>query len=346
MSQTNKVRFQNNLVNAKQKKLNVVKIVDAAKTTQDTDQYPDPRDPQNPTMPLLDGQARTIYKSVYMTFGSTYITSSPLDGNIIDTPIYETIHPINDIRTWGDHTNQNINNLNAVLELPGGTNLIYEDQNEDNGRFAPYETDPGADPNALHDLGFDSSTGLPIVAPPALSYGFLPRTVSDPTYNYNASGETWMAGLPETITVGGNPVAYYNPATAYYGDGDALDVIVVGQKPDGNGGFVARDILEIVKVRAIAVAVGAEQKLGIPANYESIVIAIAIGDTRFDGINSISEWTAAANGNSFLNDTQVAMIEFVRNALNWPTFTLGNFKDISYANNLINFQHQRFLQNE
>jgi inorganic pyrophosphatase len=338
MSQTNIVRFQDKLVNAK-RKLNVVKIVDAAKTAQDLLPY------QNPVTGLENpGQARTIYSSVYMTFGPSYMTSSPSDGANIDIPIYETIHPINDIRTWGDHTNQNVNNLNAVLEIPGGSNLIYEDQNEDNGRFAPYETDPGADPTALQDLGFDSN-GLPIVSPAALSYGFVPRTVSDPTYNYNAPGVTWMTGLPAEV----NGETYYNSATAYFGDGDALDIIVAGQKPDGNGGFGARDILEIVKVRAIAVAVGAEQKPGIPANFESIVIAIAHGDTRFDGINTITQWRTAAaapGADPVLSLTLGTMREFVRVALNWLTFTWANFKDSTYANNLINFQHQRFLQNE
>lgn len=343
MSQTNTVRFKNNLVNAKQKKLNVVKIVDAAKTAQDLLPYPNPvTGLENP------GQARTIYKSVYMTFGSTYMTSAPLDGNIIDIPIYETIHPINDIRTWGDHTNQNINNLNAVLELPGGSNLKYsKDHNEDNGKFTPYDTYPGATPDTLSDLGYHPINGTPTYAPAQGSFGFLPRTLMDTTYNFNmadsfAPSETWMTGLPAEVN--GEP--YYNPAETYYGDGDALDVIVAGQKPDGNGNFVLRDILEIVKVRVIAVAVGIDVKPGLQPMYEAYCIGISNDDPRFEGINTIAEWQAAAASNPFLNLTLFILITILKSRTGNSNFNESSFKGPEYADKLIKFVHSKYLQQE
>lgn len=324
MSLTKAARFENNLVNIKQKGIALVKIVDELRTAQDLLPYPNPVDPNV----MLPGQGRTIYGSIYMTFSGTFINATK------------------DIRVWTDASNQNINNLNSVLEIPGNTNLIYEVQTGDEviGRFAPFETDPGADPNALQDLG-NNPDGTPLIAPPALSYGFLPRTISDSTYDYNAGG--WMTGLP--LEVNGQP--YYDPNTAYFGDDDAQDIIVVGQTPNGSGGFVSREILEIVNVRTIAVGVGAEQKPGIPANFESVVIAIANADTRFAGINSIPEWqaaaaAAAAGGDSFLLVTLGTVRQFVRTLLSWPTFTWTNFKDLTYSNDLIRFQHARFLAQE
>jgi hypothetical protein len=333
MSLTNNPNFEDSLVNIKQKGAALVKILDEEKTAKDLLPYPNPADP---SLGELPGLGRKIYHSIYMTYSGIFM------------------NPTKEVKMWTDEKKQTIKNLNAVIELAGGTNLFYKNQNEKGlERFAPIEPNPsyGLDQNTLRDLGYRAN-GTPIIAPPAVSYGSIPGAISDPTYDYNAGG--WMTGLPETILVNGVSVPYYNPTTVYVGDRDTQDIIIVGQKPDGNGGFSSREILEIVNVRVFAVAVGAEEKKsGAPRNFESVVIAFDKADPRFNHFNSISDWqtaaTAATTANpndTFLSVTLSFVRAFVRKILTWPTFEYKDFKDISYANRLIRFHRNRFLAQE
>lgn len=218
--------YQDNNVFIK-KRYSTIKIVDEAKTAADK-QGDSPKN-------------RTIYSKVFLTYS----------GMIIN--------PLSDVRLLPiTNRKSSLRNMNAFIEVPGGTDLIYEPQMDKNNEFnycAPYETGS----NQLQEV----IGGQPLQV--YASYGFFPRTLNSKNYDY----KNWIQ----------------SQATPLYGDGDALDVLIFGLE----SGTKDREIAEVVQVRVLSCVVGRE---GTSPNFtfEAVCIAIANGDPRFEGINSMEQW--------------------------------------------------------
>lgn len=218
--------YQDNNVFIK-KRYSTIKIVDEAKTAADK-QGDSPKN-------------RTIYSKVFLTYS----------GMIIN--------PLSDVRLLPiTNKKSSLSNVNAFIEVPGGTDLIYEPQMDKNNEFnycALNETGS----NEL--LVNNNNEPLPLFA----SFGFFPRTLNSENYDY----QNWIQ----------------SQTTRLNGDGEALDVLIFGQEP----GPKNREIAEVVQVRVLSCVVGRE---GTQQNtkFKAVCVAIANGDLRFEGINSMEQW--------------------------------------------------------
>ena len=277
--------YRDSFVNIKKKGFSTIKFVDEALTAAD-----------------VGVGDRTIYSKIYMTY----------NGQIINGK--------KDIRVWKNPSNQNINNMNAVIEIPEGTDLIYETQNSDPvfNYFAPYE---------------NGQTGLQEAAaamPASVSYGFLPRTLNSTSYDYRAN--SFMVGVPDLeayVDGNGDPLPVY-------GDGDALDVIVFGSPP----GAAERQICEVVNIKIITCVVGLEDNgEGNPKTFEAVCIGFALDDPTWAGINSLAAW----NGFVSTHPSGPTILGGITALLDRETtITTADFKDSTYTNNLVRHQINLF----
>lgn len=226
-----KINYQDSNVIVK-KNYATIKFVDEAKTAED-------KTGDNP-------KNRTIYSKIFLTYS----------GMIVN--------PLTDIRFLQLPNRNNLRNVNAFIEVPGGTDLIYEPQMNKSNEFnycAPYET---GSTQLQEVLG-----GQPL--PNFASYGFFPRTLNSKSFDYKKF-------IPNQTT------------PTIRGDGDAMDVLLFGQA----SGTVAREIAEVVQVRVLSCVIGVEKNPPNPDTFEAVCIAISNDDPRYDGINTMIAWQDAA----------------------------------------------------
>lgn len=283
--------YRDTFVNIKKKGFSTIKFVDEALTAAD-----------------VGVGDRTIYSKIYMTY----------NGQIINGK--------KDVRVWGNPSNTNLNNMNAVLEIPEGTNLIYETQNSDPvfNYFAPYENGSTALQETAQPMPSAASVGL------AVSYGFLPRTLNSTSYDYRANGfMTDVSELAGYVNGNGDPLPVY-------GDGDALDVIVFGSPP----GAAERQICEVVNIKIITCVVSLEDNgVGNPKTFEAVCIGFALDDPTWAGINSLAVW------NGFLNthpDGQSILTGIGGLVGRAEPITTADFKTSTFTNNLVRHQINLF----
>lgn len=276
------------------KRYSTIKIVDEARTKEDKS------DEQNP-----DRENRIIYNKVFLTYS----------GMIVN--------PLKDVRLFplpNNNTRKPLSKVNAFIEVPGGTNIIYEPQTDKNNEFnycAPYENGSSV---------LQETIGLVKLADYA-SYGFLPQTLSSATYDYRAF-------FPNQ-----------NNNTTIYGDGEALDVLLFGQ----SSGNKAREIAEVVEVKILSCVIGKETKVingddPPPPIFEAVCIAITNDDPRFSNINSMQQWKAAAdsNPNSILSYSYAYCVGSIRQLLGIFPPTAVKFEDFSTTQRVVSLQLAQF----
>lgn len=204
------------------------------------------------------------------------------------------ISPLENIKLHGDDEDV----YHAVVEVPIGTNIKYESAKDI--IFNPIT------PNLVNG----QVRRIPILMP--ASYGFLPQTILSETYNYKE----------------------YANGVSIYGDGDPVDVLILGNKE--------RAVGEIVQVKIIGSIVFRQNN-----HYDIKVLALPLDLEEYKHIHTI-EQAVEIHSNQFQNiHHYFENYKKFENPIDILINMYGSKKnmDSNFTKKVIELSHKLFMQN-